>query len=79
MSYKMVQIKDLYVKCALQVRNHGEPGIAMSDCCGGMATSAVVMDNGHRMWRCEAHKGIRRIETGEVITEVLQKVKERTW
>lgn len=57
-------VKDMYVQCSLVVRNHGAIGFAASDTCKVHATSAVEMANGDRMYRCEKHRGIRRLETG---------------
>lgn len=69
----MVQIRDMYVECSLQVRNHHKQGVAMSDCCRQLATTAVVMEDGKQMWRCGKHRGIRRLEVGPVVTKILRK------
>jgi hypothetical protein len=71
---KVMQVIDLHVHCSLQVRNFDAVGVAMSDCCGLPANSAVVMKDGKQMWRCNPHKGIRRMETGQVKYAVRIKV-----
>ena len=63
-------ISGLGYRCSLRVRNFNEPGHAMSDCCGTLATSAVVMENGNKMWRCPIHRGVRYMETGPVVTMI---------
>lgn len=77
MEERLVAVADMYVQCSLQTHNFYEPGFAMSDCCRRPATSAVVFsDDGRKMWRCDEHKGVRRIwpsrELGDVVTEIVR-------
>lgn len=75
----LVKIHTKFVQCSLQVRNFDTPGFAMSDCCGRLASTGVVVLNkgtvGYGIyWRCPEHKGVRDIRTGElgpVVTEVV--------
>lgn len=63
-------VKDLYVNCSLQVRNFDKQGVTMSDCCGRHATSAVLMEDDAKMWRCREHAGIRVLRTGQILLAV---------
>lgn len=72
-----VRIADLYVQCALQVRNFAAPGVCASDCCQMGAVAAVVMTDGRRMFRCNEHRDLRDARTGErgeTVTTVSQRL-----
>lgn len=56
-------VVELFVGCSLPQR---PDAIAASDNCNAPATTVVEMANGNLMYRCEAHRGIRRIEVGPV-------------
>lgn len=67
-------IRDLYVRCSLQVRNHGAPGAAASDNCGRPATSGVVdPETKNVSYRCVTHEGfLSDGSPGEVVTTILR-------
>lgn len=73
-AYTTVAVTDMFVECSLQVRNFEARGIAMSDCCREHATSVVEMENGNQMFRCEEHKGIRRLQKGPVRLTIQKRV-----
>lgn len=60
----MKSVHEMYVHCSLQVRNFDAVGVALSDCCQEHATSVVDMGDGRLMYRCERHRGVRRMERG---------------
>lgn len=63
-------VHKMFERCSFRVRNLDQPGFAVSDCCGGHATSAVV-DGDVRMYRCEQHRGmIDHTRTGATVTAV---------
>lgn len=65
------RVSELHVQCSLQVRNFEKQGVAMSDCCRKPANTAVSMADGKKMWRCQEHYGVRRLETGPAVTYVM--------
>jgi hypothetical protein len=67
---KKRRVADLFVQCSLQVRNLDTGYVAMSDCCRAPANSAVVMDNGRQMWRCDTHRGIRAVGPSVTLVEL---------
>lgn len=73
-TFTTVAVTDMFVECSLQVRNFEARGIAMSDCCRAPATSVVEMENGNQMFRCEEHKGIRRLQKGPVRLTIQKRV-----
>lgn len=53
-----IAVKDMYVQCAYPLR---EPALAMSDCCGKPAASAVEDPYGILYYyRCPEHEGLFR-------------------
>jgi hypothetical protein len=67
---KAIMVKDLFLKCSLQMRNFYKEGKAASDCCQAPATTAVRMASGVMSYRCNFHRGMRQIyphvEMGDV-------------
>lgn len=72
-----VAVRDLHVQCSLRVRNFDAPGVAMSDCCGRSAGSAVEYPDGRKMWRCGEHEGLIDVRTGArgpVLSAIVRRV-----